>query len=250
MVVITSVVLIPIAVIMVLAGRPRLGTSYDYPFGNVVFVLAQNQTLVWIENSLLATLVTVAAAVVVATPAGYAISRARGRLAAGYSVLLFALQSVPVVTTVIPMFFLFARSDLIDTLGGVILIFIGSIVAVTTWMMTAYFDTIPVAQDDSARVDGAGRFGAFARVVLPNALPGVLSIAVFAFIFAWNDFLIGVIMLRSVENYTAAVGLRSVFDEGSQMGLAAVLMVPPAIVFALLHRHFSIGGLTGSFAGR
>lgn len=254
--IITAVVLVPIIVVVVLAVAPRtVDEPYNYPFGNVVFVLQTTKAAYWLENSLAATLANTVLAVIVAAPGGYVLSRAKSRLVGGYSVVLFLIQSVPVITTVIPLFFLFASLGAVDALGGVILVYMGSTVAVATWMMSAYFDTIPKSLEEAAWIDGASRFGGFIKVVLRNSLPGVLSVAIFSFLLAWNDFLIALVFLRSTENFTAPVGILTFFqqfttDWGGVMGLAVLMMIPPVLIFAFLNRYFSVGGIGGSLAGR
>jgi multiple sugar transport system permease protein len=254
--IITAIVLIPIGVVVFLAVQPRtIGEGYNYLFGNIAFVLQETRADYWLQNSLLATLSNTVLAVVVAAPGGYVLSRARSKLVSGYSASLFLIQSIPVITIVIPLFFLFAILGLVDTIGGVIIVYVGSTVAVATWMMSAYFDTIPKSLEEAAWIDGASRFGAFLNIVLRNSLPGILSVAIFSFLLSWNDFLIALVFLRSTENYTAPVGILTFFqqfttDWGGVMGLAVLMMIPPVLIFAFLNRYFSVGGIGGSLAGR
>lgn len=104
-------------------------------------------------------------------------------------------------------------------------------------------------------MDGCSVFGSFTRVVLRNSLPGLLSTAIFAFLLAWNDYLVAVVFLRSDQNFTLPIGLQTFFqqnqtDWGPVMSVAVVMMIPPIIVFAVLNRYFSVGGIGGSLAGR
>jgi multiple sugar transport system permease protein len=209
----------------------------------------------WLGNSLLVSLITVVVSVVVAAPAGYVLSRGRGRLVSGYSLGLFIIQSLPVITAIIPLFILFAGLGLVDSLGGVIILYVGGTLAVATWMMAAYFDSIPMALEEAAWMDGCSVFTGFARIVLRNSLPGILSTAIFSFLLSWNDYLVAVIFLRSEQNYTLPIGLQTFFqqnqtDWGPVMTVGVVMMVPPILIFALLNRYFSVGGIGGSLAGR
>ncbi len=104
-------------------------------------------------------------------------------------------------------------------------------------------------------MDGASVFGGFVRIVLRNSLPGVLSTSIFAFLVSWNDYLVAAVFLKSPQMLTLPVGLQTFVqqhqtDWGSVMAVAVIMMLPPVIVFALLHRYFSIGGIGGSLAGR
>lgn len=255
-IVIAAVVLVPIVAVVILALSPSLGsTATGLTFENFTKVFTQTSVGSWLGNSLLVTVVTVVVAVVVAAPAGYVLSRGRNRLISGYSLVLFVIQSLPIVTSVIPLFILFATLGLVDNLVGVMIIYVGSTMSVAIWMMAAYFDSIPITLEEAAWMDGTSVFGSFTRIVLRNSLPGVLSTAIFAFLLGWNDYLVATIFLRSDGNYTLPVGLESFFqqnqtDWGLVMAVAVVMMLPPVLLFSVLNRYFSVGGIGGSLAGR
>ncbi|MDQ0675150.1 multiple sugar transport system permease protein [Pseudarthrobacter siccitolerans] len=253
--VITAIVLVPVAAVFILALQPPVATGGSIGFDSFTYVLTQTAALHWLGNSLWVTLITVIAAVVVAAPAGYVVSRGRNRLVAGYSLLLFVVQSLPVIVSVIPLFILFANLGLADSLTGVTIIYVGGTLSVATWMMAAYFDSIPISLEEAAWMDGCSVFGSFLRVVLRNSLPGVLSTAIFSFLVCWNDYLIAVIFLRSNNHFTLPVGLQTFFqqnatDWGPVMAVAVIMVLPPIIVFGCLNRYFSVGGIGGSLAGQ
>lgn len=205
----------------------------------------------WLRNSLLVTLAVVVVVVALAAPAGYVLSRGRGALVSGFSLALFILQSLPVVVALIPLFFLFARIGLIDNLAGVTAIYIGLTTSAAVWMLGAYYDTIPIELEEAAWVDGASVFGGFVRVVLRNSLPGLLSAAVFAFLSAWNDYVVVLVFIRSAVNYTLPLGLELYGPSGGiGSAYAVIMMLPPVLIFVVLNRYFSIGGIGGSLAGR
>ncbi|MHA7987460.1 carbohydrate ABC transporter permease [Rathayibacter sp. CAU 1779] len=255
-VVITAVVLVPIIAVLFLSLTPSLGsTATGLTFENFGAVFTQTSVGTWLGNSLIVALVTVVVAVVVAAPAGYVLSRGRNKWVSSYALVLFIVQSLPVVTAVIPLFFLFAKLGLVDNLVGVMIIYIGSTMSVAIWMMAAYFDSIPITLEEAAWIDGASVFGSFTRVVLRNSLPGILSTAIFSFLLAWNDYLVAVVFLRSDQNYTLPIGLNTFFQQnqtnwGLVMAVAVIMMLPPIIVFSVLNKYFSVGGIGGSLAGR
>jgi multiple sugar transport system permease protein len=169
--------------------------------------------------------------------------------------VLFVVQALPVVTAAIPLFITFAALGLINTLPGVAIVYIGSTMSVAIWMMAAYFDSIPISLEEAAWMDGASVFGGFRRIVLRNSLPGILSTAIFSFLLAWNDYLIALLFLQDFTKYTLPIGLQTFFqqnaaDWGSVMAVAVVMMVPPVLLFAVLNKYFSVGGIGGSLAGR
>ena len=101
----------------------------------------------------------------------------------------------------------------------------------------------------------AAPIGPINLIVLRNSLPGILSTAIFSFLLAWNDYLIALLFLQDFTKYTMPIGLQTFFqqnaaDWGSVMAVAVVMMVPPVLIFAVLNRYFSVGGIGGSLAGR
>ena len=155
------VVLIPLAAVVLLSLQPAFGSATQgLTLENYATVFSQTGIGTWLGNSLLVSLITVVVSVVVAAPAGYVLSRGRGRLVSGYSLGLFIIQSLPVITAVIPLFILFAGLGLVDSLGGVIILYVGGTLSVATWMMAAYFDSIPIALEEAAWMDGCSVFRA------------------------------------------------------------------------------------------
>jgi multiple sugar transport system permease protein len=254
--IISAVVLVPIVSVAFLSLQPSLGSkATGITFENFGTVFQKTSVGTWLANSLIVTIVTVVIAVIVAAPAGYVLSRGRSKLVSGYSLVLFIVQSLPVVTAVIPLFILFAQLGLVDNLAGITIIYVGSTMSVAIWMMAAYFDSIPITLEEAAWMDGCSVFGSFTRVVLRNSLPGILSTAIFAFLLAWNDYLVAVVFLRSDQNYTLQIGLQTFFQQnqtnwGLVMAVAVIMMLPPVLLFALLNKYFSVGGIGGSLAGR
>jgi multiple sugar transport system permease protein len=256
MFIITAVVLVPVVAVVFLSLRPAATStsSSAVTFENFVHVFTATSTLTWLANSMLVTLAVVVVSVAVAAPAGYVLSRGRSRAVSGYSLLLFVVQSLPVITSVIPLFILFAKLGLVDNLVGLGIIYVGASMSVAIWMMAAYMDSIPVSLEEAAWIDGASLFGGFLRIVLRNSLPGVLSTAIFTFLVSWNDYLVAIVFLRSQERFTLPLGVQSFFqqnttDWGSVMAVAVVMMLPPVLVFGVLNRYFSVGGIGGSLAG-
>jgi multiple sugar transport system permease protein len=203
--------------------------------------------MTWITNSALVTVATVLVSVAVAAPAGYVLSRGRGRGVHVFALVIFTLQALPILLFIIPLFVLFAGLGLQDTLPGVTIVYIGLSIAVATWTMTSYLDSIPVELEEAAWIDGCSVVGGFVRVVLRNALPGVLSTAVYTFLLTWNDYWIALVFLRSDANYTLGLALAG---SGGFPAVAVIAMVPPLLVFAVLNRYFSVGGIGGALAGR
>jgi multiple sugar transport system permease protein len=252
--VITAVTLVPVAVVILLAFRPGTGSTSHaaITFDNLTRIFRGSDTypLRWLSNSLLVTLGTVLVSVIVAAPAGYVLSRGRSKTVSGFSLLLFVLQSLPVITSVIPLFIMFSKLHLVDSLLGLGIVYVGASMSVAIWMMAAYMDSIPMSLEQAAWIDGASVFGGFLRIVLRNSLPGILSTAIFTYLVSWNDYLVALVFIRTTTKYTLPLGVESLNgDWGSVMALSLVIMTPPLIVFGCLNRFFSVGGIGGALAG-
>jgi multiple sugar transport system permease protein len=119
-----------------------------------------------------------------------------------------------------------------------------------TWLLMGYFKTIPKELEECARIDGATRFQAFYRIILPLAVPGVLSAGIFAFTLSWNEFLFALVFLSSPENKTVPVGVVSelikgdVFFWGALMAGGLFGSIPVAIVYSFFVEYY-VAGLTG-----
>ncbi|MFC7456294.1 carbohydrate ABC transporter permease [Brachybacterium sp. GCM10030267] len=254
--IIALICLIPILVVVGLAFRPLVSSATQGPtLESFRHVLTGTNLPIWLRNSLLSTLAATLISVVVAAPAGYVISRGRSRAVSVFSLGIFVVQSLPVVIFVIPLFMVFTQLRMVDSLSGITVIYVASSLTVATWMMAAYFDSIPDSLEEAAWIDGCSVLGGFVRIILRNSLPGVLSTAIYSFLLAWNDYLIALVFLRSDENFTLPIGLQTFFqqnatDWGPVMASAVVMMVPPVLVFAFLNRYFSVGGIGGSLAGQ
>ena len=254
--VITAIALVPVAVVVILALRPGAGsTSHGLTFENFTHIFRTTDTPRWLLNSLLVTGGTVIVSVIVAAPAGYVLSRGRGKAISGYSLMLFIIQSLPVITAVIPLFFLFSKLHLVDSLVGLGIVYVGASMSVATWMMAAYMDSIPISLEQAAWIDGASRFGGFIHIVLRNSLPGILSTAIFTYLVSWNDYLVAIVFIRTDTKFTLPLGVESFFqqnltDWGSVMAVAVVMMLPPVLIFAFLNKYFSVGGIGGALAGQ
>jgi multiple sugar transport system permease protein len=247
--VLTAVLLSPVLMTVWRALSPFGGDGAGVPggpLGVLLLTFTNPTTLLWFRNSLATTAVTVLVTVLVAAPAGYVLSRARGRRVAWFALLVFGVQSLPLVVFLVPLFVVFAQVGLVDSLVGVTILYVGAAVSVGIWMMGAAFDAIPGELEEAAWLDGCSVLGGFVRVVLRNSLPGVLSTAVYTYLFAWNDYWIASLFLGTSTNFTLGVG---VAGDGGFPALAVVALIPPLLVFAVFHRYFSLGGISGALAG-
>jgi multiple sugar transport system permease protein len=242
LVAITALVLVPVAAPVLMAAQ-RSGGVVGLLRG-LVGILADGAALTWFGNSLAVAGATVLTAVLVGTPAGYVLSRGRGRAVDGFALLLFGLQSLPVIVLVVPLFVLLAAARLVDSLPALTLVYVALTTAAGTWTMASSIDAVPVRLEEAAWLDGCSVLGGVVRVVLPNVLPGVIATAVFTFLFSWNEYLVALLLMTSEPKWTVAIGVVS----GRTPLLDVAVMIPPVVVFAVLHRFFRFGGLAGAVA--
>jgi multiple sugar transport system permease protein len=242
--VITALVLYPISLTLV---TPFVG-SRGAPFSleGIFGVFTQSPALEWLGNSIAVSVTTVIIAVLVGAPGGYVLSRARNRVVSAYALVIFTMQSMPVILMIIPLFLLLAGVGLVDSLAGLTIIYVGCTVSFAVWMMAGYIDTIPRSLEEAAWLDGASVMSGFFRVVLRNSLPGVLSTAIFCFLFAWNDYLIVLVFIKTTSSYTLGYAIAGAHSPA----LTLVMLLPPILIFALLNRYFSFGGVAGSLSDR
>jgi multiple sugar transport system permease protein len=198
-------------------------------------------------NSLVAVTASSLLAMVVASLGGYAVGCFRLR---GKSTLLFFMlivQLVPALALLIPFFMILRSLRLIDTFSGLILVFMVFQVPVGIWMLRGFFASIPHELFDSASIDGCTRLGAFLRIAIPLARPGIVAVGIYTFIGGWNDLLIPMIVSlhrRSLLTvYTTSFG--GLYDTNYGGAAAvAVLSALPTVFMAIAFRRQLIQGLT------
>jgi multiple sugar transport system permease protein len=204
--------------------------------------------LVYFKNSLIVSGSTAILVVLLAALAGYALSRFRfagAGLARGF---LLATQIFPLVLLITPLYRIFATLGLINTLPGLVLIYVVFNLPFAVFLMQGFFDNVPAELEEAALIDGCTRFAAFRRVVLPMTLPGIVATLGFAFTGAWSELLFGLMFINSDANKTVAVGLLNFVGkfgvDWGQITAAAVISLLPVFLFFGIIQRYLISGLT------
>lgn len=197
---------------------------------------------------------TAIVAIALATPAAYALARYRFVGAQGGTRLLLATQMFPAVAASVPLYLLLDRLGLLDTRTGLILVYATTAVPFAIFQMRSAFEAIPRDLEEAAMVDGATRFGAFVRVVLPAARPALAVTALFAFMSAWNEFILAATFLSREEIFTLPVVLNKFVSEHDaewgKFAAAAILVSAPVMaLFYALQRHLVAGLTSGGVKG-
>jgi arabinogalactan oligomer/maltooligosaccharide transport system permease protein len=207
-----------------------------------------------LSNSLFVALATAVTAIAIATPAAYGMSRFRFVGAEAGTRALLATQMFPGVAAAIPLYLMLDALGLIDTLSGLILVYATSAVPFAVFQLRGAFDGIPKDLEEAAMVDGASRVGAFVRVVLPAARPALAITTLFAFMTAWNEFILAATFMTREETFTLPVVLqRYVGEYEARWGLfaagAIVVSIPVMALFYVLQRHLVSGLTAGGVKG-
>lgn len=205
----------------------------------------------WLGNSLLVSAAVTATGVALASIGGYAFSRFRfvGRQAMMTSIV--TTQMFPATMLLLPLYLMIARLGLINTFAGLTIFYVSTALPFCVWQMKGFYDTIPAALEEAARIDGCSRWEAFRRVILPLAVPGLVITALFSFMVAWSEYLVAAQVLQDRNRFTLPLGLKSFQSSMStQWGLyaaaALLVSVPVVILFVVLSRYLTSGLTLGS----
>src|SRR3954452_5437824 len=217
-------------------------------------VLRESEFGTWFLNSLLVSFGTTFLAIVVGSLAGYAMSRWRFRGRGLYGNSLLVIQMFPGVMLAIPMFLLLTKYHLIDTLWALLVTYLTFALAFSVWMLKGYFDNISREIEEAALIDGAGRLAILWRITLPLAAPGIVTVAVLAFLLAWNEFFFAYIFLSTNSRYTLSLGMYSFIQQyttqwGNIMAAGTLTTLPVLAFFFLLQRALTRGLVAGATKG-
>ena len=198
-------------------------------------------------NSLSTSLISTALAMVIGVPGAYALSRARFKGETQISLWVLTTRMAPPIAFTLPYFLIYRHLDLLDTRTGLVIIYLTFNLSLVIWMMRSFFDSTPASLEEAAWIDGCSVWGAFWRITLPLAAPGLAATAIFCFLFSWNDFFYALILTRN-EAMTAPVAVVNFLNyEGWEWGKIAsggTMVMLPVLVFSLIVRKYLVAGLT------
>ncbi|MDX3451091.1 carbohydrate ABC transporter permease [Streptomyces sp. ME02-8801-2C] len=204
------------------------------------------------SNSLLAAASAALVAVVLATPMAYVMARHRtllGRAATGWVVVS---QAFPFVLVIIPLFLALKNLRLIDSVFGLVMVYVVWSLPFALWMLVGYVRAVPAELEEAAAVDGAGRLRTLVSVTAPLLAPGIVATALFAFVTAWNEFFFALVLLKTPEKQTLPVvlthfiGAEGVADLGPLAAAAFLATLPSLVVFAIVQRRITGGLMAGA----
>jgi N,N'-diacetylchitobiose transport system permease protein len=202
-----------------------------------------------LRMSLLVTLLTVAAALVIAFLAAVALSRFRFRGRKSFVVALLVIQMIPAEGLFISQHKMLEAANLLNTVVGLGLIYVATVLPFTIWTLRGFVAGVPVDLEEAAMVDGCSRVGAFFRITFPLLAPGFVATGVFGFIYAWNEFTLALVVMTRPDHRTLPLWLTAFADtnRGTDWGAimaGSTLIAIPVIVFFLVVQNRMTAGLT------
>jgi multiple sugar transport system permease protein len=206
-------------------------------------------------NSLIVAVGSMLLTVVVATPAAYALGRFRTRLRGIATGWILVSQLFPVILIVLPLFVVLRSLHLLNSLFGLVLVYLVWTLPFALWMLRGYVAALPPDLEEAAAVDGAGRIRTLVSIVLPLLRPGLVATSMFAFISAWNEFFFALVLIKDDSVRTLPLALAHFVGAEGQVSIgplaagSVLATLPSLLVFAVLQRRLTSGMLAGAVKG-
>ena len=207
-----------------------------------------------VENSLIIVVSVVALSLALAFLAALALAKFRFHGRKAFVVIIFAVQMVPLNALIIPLYISLSRVHQVNRLSGVVITYLTFVLPFCVWTLRGFVAGVPKDIEEAALVDGSTRFGAFFRILLPLVAPGLVATSIFAFIQAWNEFLMAYVLLSSNDKQTLSIWLANFTtsrgtDWGPLMAGATLTALPVVAFFVLVHRRIAFGLTAGAVRG-
>lgn len=223
----------------------------DLSFASFGRLFASTNFDQYLVNSLIICFIGTALTVTISSLAGFALSRYKFRVRGAVMLILVATQLLPFVVLITPVYLFFMELGLLNSYQGMVLVYVAMTLPLATILMTGFFNAVPKSLDEAARVDGATTLQVLIQVIAPLAWPGLVTVAVTAFIAMWEEFLFAQVFLTSDSLKTVQVGLSGLFGEygtdwGVVMAASTMAAIPTILVFVLLQKRLVAGLAAGA----
>jgi len=207
-------------------------------------------------NSVIVTFVSILGLTFLCTPAAYVLSRFIFKGRGFLNNLIIAGMGIPYQLLLIPLYKLFLNIKLVDNLFGLMLVYITLSIPFTIFLLSGFLRSLPSELEDAAMIDGCSEFGTFWKVMFPLAQPGIITAAIFNFIFLWNEYMLALVFISSQNNRTISLGLYSIqsamqytADWTGLFAAVVIVMLPTTIIFFILSEKVMSGITLGAVKG-
>lgn len=222
---------------------------------NFIVAITQTGFLQNLRNSAIVVVGAIVVALALSLFAAAALSRFRFRGRRTIMVVILAVQMLPGTALLIPQFLIFNNLGLLNSYLGLILAYVAAVLPFSIWTLRGFFVTIPVEVEEAAMVDGAGTWRILRSILFPLVVPGLISTSIFAFITAWNEYILAYTFMKDSAMYTLPIWLVSFSspvtgtDYGGQMAASVLFALPVVIFFLIIQRHLVAGMSAGAVKG-
>jgi len=207
-----------------------------------------------VKNSLIVVVAVVTISLVLAFLAALALAKFRFYGRKAFIVLIIGVQMVPLNALIIPIYLVLSKAHQVDKLSGLIVTYLTFVLPFTVWTLRGFLLGVPRELEEAAQVDGSTRFGAFLRILVPLIGPGLVATSIFAFIQAWNEYLMASVLVHSAGNQTLTLWLAGfITDRGTAWGPlmagATLTALPVVLFFVAIQRRIAFGLTAGAVRG-
>lgn len=234
-----------------LATDPTSLWPTAFTLDHYTYVLFELGILNNLGNSLLIAVSTTLITIVVSATSAYGIVRFFPRVGQRITQVLISTYMFPPILLAVPYTLIMISLGLINTYAGLVLAYLSFSIPYAVWMLTAFYQTVPLEIEEAAQVDGAGKFRVFATIASPIVAPGIVATAIYTFINSFNEFLFALLFINTTERMPITVALYSlsgseVLDWGAMLAASVVVVVPSVVFFLFIQRHIAAGLSEGS----
>lgn len=204
-----------------------------------------------VVNSVIVAVSTTVIAILISALGAYGVVRFFPKFGKLMTRVLITTYMFPPILLAVPYSIIMGKVNLMNSRVGLVIVYLSFSVPYAIWLLVGFFQTVPLEIEEAARVDGANKLQVFGKVVLPIVAPGLVAVAIYTFINAWNEFLYSLILMNSSDKMTVAVALKSlegqeVLDWGVMMAASAMVVIPSVIFFMLIQKKIAGGLASGS----
>jgi multiple sugar transport system permease protein len=229
---------------------PRFVTE-GFSFDAYASILSDPTKIRFFVNSYVVALAVTGLTLVVALFAAYAFSRFDFPFKATINIVIVGVQAVPPITLLVPYFGLVVFLRMFNTYQGLILTYMVFTLPYAIIMLTGYFNTLPRELDEAARVDGAGPMTALWRILVPISVPGIVSVGIYTFMIAWNEYLFALTLTKTQDMRTVPIGIQLLMGQNSyqwneMMAISILGCIPILILYIFFQRYFMSGMTAGA----